>query len=110
MLFSHAIYLLRKSRAIYIVDCLIFWIWLIIFFLCHLICWKVIHDGRDSEMNHFSPPKVEEREKNDWDEEEETVHFMLKGFNHFGKTESELIVEIKIWGIVARSRRAKVLE
>ena len=49
-------------------------------------------------------------EKIDWDEEEKTVHFMLKGFNHFGKTESKLTVEIKIWGIVARSRRAKVLE
>ena len=35
---------------------------------------------------------------------------MLKGFNHFGKTESELIVEIKIRGIVARSWRANVWE
>ena len=38
------------------------------------------------------------------------MHFMLKGFNHFSKMECELIAEIKIWGTVARSLRAKGLE
>lgn len=38
-----------KNRVIYITECPTFRIVLIIFFLCHLICWKVIHDGIDSE-------------------------------------------------------------
>lgn len=99
-----------KKLSHYIEECLTFWIWLIVSFLCHLICWRVMHDGIDSEMKYFSPPKMEARETNDWDDEGKAVCVLPKGFHHFGEMECELLVEGSMGGTVARSLRTESLK
>lgn len=58
----------------------------------------------------FFPLLQKQEGQNDWDGEEKAVHFILKGFSHFSKMECKVIIEITIWGTVARSLRAKDLE